>query len=73
MDPVCHSLAGLTMGQAGLRRRTPLALPTLVLAANAPDIDVVTMATDRRVDVLPARLDARAAGHGRAAARAHRR
>jgi inner membrane protein len=45
MDPVCHSLAGLTMGQAGLRRRTPLALPTLVLAANAPDIDVVTMVT----------------------------
>jgi inner membrane protein len=45
MDPVCHSLAGLTMGQAGLQRRTPLALPTLVLAANAPDIDVVTMAT----------------------------
>lgn len=45
MDPVCHSLAGLTMGQAGLRRRTPLALPTLVLAANAPDIDVITMAT----------------------------
>ena len=45
MDPVCHSLAGLTMGQAGLGRRTPLALPTLVLAANAPDIDVVTMVT----------------------------
>jgi inner membrane protein len=45
MDPVCHSLAGLTMGQAGLRRRTPLALPTLILAANAPDIDVITMAT----------------------------
>ena len=45
MDPVCHSLAGLTMGQAGLRRRTPLALPTLILAANAPDIDVVTMVT----------------------------
>ncbi len=33
------------MGQAGLRRRTPLALPTLILAANAPDIDVITMAT----------------------------
>jgi inner membrane protein len=45
MDPVCHSLAGLTIGQAGLGRRTPLALPTLVLAANAPDIDVVTMFT----------------------------
>ncbi len=45
MDPVCHSLAGLAMGQAGLRRRTPLALPTLVLAANAPDLDVVAMVT----------------------------
>ena len=45
MDPVCHSLVGLAMGQAGLRRRTPLALSTLVLGANAPDIDVVTMAT----------------------------
>lgn len=45
MDPVCHSLAGLMMGQAGLRRRTPLALSTLVLAANGPDIDVVTMVT----------------------------
>lgn len=45
MDPVCHSLAGLTMGQAGLGRRTPLALPTLVLAANAPDLDVVAMVT----------------------------
>jgi inner membrane protein len=45
MDPVCHSLAGLTMGQAGLRHRTPLALSTLVLAANAPDIDVVAMVT----------------------------
>ena len=45
MDPVCHSLVGLTMGQAGLARRTPLAVPTLVLAANAPDIDVVTMFT----------------------------
>ncbi|MGD9904370.1 MAG: metal-dependent hydrolase [Vicinamibacterales bacterium] len=45
MDPVCHSLAGLAIGQAGLRRRTPLALPTLVLAANAPDVDVITMVT----------------------------
>ncbi len=45
MDPVCHSLVGLTMGQSGLARRTPLAVPTLVLAANAPDIDVVTMFT----------------------------
>lgn len=45
MDPICHTLTGLAMGHAGLNRRTPMALTTLVLAANAPDIDVVTMAT----------------------------
>jgi inner membrane protein len=46
MDPVCHTLAGLAMGHAGLKRRTPLALTTLALAANAPDIDVGVLATD---------------------------
>jgi inner membrane protein len=46
MDPVCHTLAGLAMGHAGLKRRTPLALTTLALAANAPDIDIAVMATD---------------------------
>jgi len=46
MDPVCHTLTGLAMGQAGLKRRTPLALVTLALAANAPDIDIAVLATD---------------------------
>lgn len=46
MDPVCHTLTGLAMGHAGLKRRTPLALATLALAANAPDIDIVVLATD---------------------------
>ncbi len=46
MDNLCHGLAGLAMGHAGLKRRTPLALTTLVLAANAPDIDIVVVATD---------------------------
>jgi inner membrane protein len=46
MDPVCHTLAGLALGHAGLKRRTPLALTTLALAANAPDIDIGVMATD---------------------------
>lgn len=45
MDPVCHSLVGLAMGHAGLKRRTPLALTTLTLAANAPDIDIGVLAT----------------------------
>lgn len=39
MDPVCHSLAGACLARAGLERRTPMATATLVLAANAPDID----------------------------------
>ncbi len=46
MDPVCHTLTGLAMGHAGLKRRTPLALVTLALAANAPDIDIAVLATD---------------------------
>ncbi len=45
MDPVCHTLSGLAMGHAGLERRTPLALATLALAANAPDIDIAVLAT----------------------------
>lgn len=46
MDPVCHTLVGLGLGHAGLKRRTPLALTTLALAANAPDIDIGVVATD---------------------------
>ncbi|HUU33520.1 MAG TPA: metal-dependent hydrolase, partial [Vicinamibacterales bacterium] len=46
MDPLCHTLTGLAMGHAGLKRRTPLALTTLALAANAPDIDIAVLATD---------------------------
>lgn len=46
MDNLCHALTGLAMGHAGLKRRTPLALTTLVLAANAPDIDIAVVATD---------------------------
>ncbi len=45
MDPLCHTLTGLAMGHAGLKRRTPLALVTLALAANAPDIDIAVLAT----------------------------
>lgn len=45
MDPVCHTLTGAAMSEAGLRQRTPLALPTLLLAANMPDIDIAVFAT----------------------------
>ncbi len=42
MDNLTHSLAGLLLSRAGLDRLTPRAAPILLLAANAPDIDVVT-------------------------------
>ncbi|MFS8637605.1 MAG: metal-dependent hydrolase [Gemmatimonadota bacterium] len=39
MDNLTHSLAGAALAAAGLRRTTPLATATLVVAANAPDVD----------------------------------
>ncbi len=39
MDNLTHSLVGAVLGQMGLKRRTGLAMPTLILAANLPDID----------------------------------
>ncbi|HUI81252.1 MAG TPA: metal-dependent hydrolase [Bryobacteraceae bacterium] len=43
MDPLTHSATGLFLSRAGLNRLTPLATPILILAANAPDIDIVTL------------------------------
>jgi inner membrane protein len=39
MDNVTHSLVGALLGQMGLKRRSGLAMPTLIIAANLPDID----------------------------------
>jgi inner membrane protein len=44
MDPLTHTATGIFLGRAGLNRCTPLAMPILVLAANAPDIDIVALA-----------------------------
>lgn len=41
MDNFTHGLAGWALGQAGLKRMTGLAVPTLIIAANLPDIDAV--------------------------------
>jgi inner membrane protein len=46
VDNVCHSLLGAALGKAGLARRTPLGMTTLVVANNLPDIDVAVFATD---------------------------
>ena len=40
MDNITHSLTGWALGQAGLKQKTRKGLAALILAANAPDIDV---------------------------------
>ncbi len=42
MDPLTHTLTGLALSRAGLKRLSVHATPVLLLAANAPDIDIVT-------------------------------
>ncbi len=44
MDNLTHSLVGLMMSRAGLRRFSPGATAILILASNAPDVDVVSAA-----------------------------
>ncbi len=39
MDNLTHSLFGAILGQVGLKKKTGLAMPTLIIAANLPDID----------------------------------
>ncbi len=41
MEPVTHFLTGAAISRAGLNRKTALATLTLVLAAEAPDVDMV--------------------------------
>lgn len=43
MDNLTHSLVGALIGQAGLKHRTGLAMPALILGANLPDIDAACM------------------------------
>lgn len=43
MDNLTHSLVGALIGQMGLKRKTGLAMPTLIIAANIPDIDAVAI------------------------------
>jgi inner membrane protein len=42
MDNLTHSLAGAVLGQMGLKRKTGLAMPALIIGANLPDIDAWT-------------------------------
>jgi inner membrane protein len=42
MDNLTHSLVGAALAEAGPRDRYALAAPTLIVAANVPDVDVVS-------------------------------
>jgi inner membrane protein len=46
VDNLCHTLVGAACGEAGLKQRTRYANATLMIAANLPDIDVVSFFTD---------------------------
>jgi len=39
MEPLAHTLAGACLAESGLKRLSPLATSTLVIAANLPDVD----------------------------------
>ncbi len=50
MDNLTHSLVGLMMARSGIDRRIPRAAGIMVIAANIPDIDVVSgLGRDARV------------------------
>ena len=42
MDNLTHSLVGALIGQAGLKRKTGLAMPALIIGANLPDVDAAS-------------------------------
>lgn len=46
MDNLCHTLVGAACGEAGLKQRTRYGNVTLMIAANLPDLDVLSFFTD---------------------------
>ena len=46
MDNLCHTLAGAAIGEAGLKHTTRFGSPTLMIAANLPDVDVLVFFTE---------------------------
>lgn len=44
MDNLTHTLTGIALGQAGLKRKSRYAMLALILASNIPDIDIITRA-----------------------------
>ena len=46
MDNLCHTLVGAACGEAGLKHRTRYGNVALMIAANLPDVDVLSFLTD---------------------------
>ena len=51
MDNLCHTLVGGALARTGLDRRTPLATATMMIGANFPDIDVVSVLSGTELSV----------------------
>jgi len=43
MDNLTHSLVGALIGQTGLKHKTGLAMPALIIGANLPDVDAACL------------------------------
>ena len=52
MDNLAHTLTGLAIAEAGLRRKTALGATTLAIAANLPDIDALIYLVGDGIDAL---------------------
>ena len=55
MDNIAHTLAGVALGEAGLKRMTALGTATLVIGANFPDVDAITLFVGGPVDAFVVR------------------
>jgi len=47
MDNLCHTLVGAALAQSGLKKTSPLGTATLLIAANLPDVDGISLAWGR--------------------------
>src|SRR5262245_33335104 len=54
VDNITHTLVGITLVRAGLGRRTPGAMPAMIVASNAPDFDIVAALTGGALPYLAA-------------------
>ena len=52
MDNIAHTLAGIALAEAGLRRKTGLATATLAIGANLPDVDALIYVVGSNTDAL---------------------